>query len=29
MRSQATHKSQVRYKIPAKSRRNFGLVLQP
>src|SRR6516165_11006514 len=26
MRSQATHKSQVRYKIPAKSRRNFGLV---
>ena len=25
MRSQATHKSQVRYKIPAKSRRNFGL----
>jgi len=29
MRSQATHKSQVRYKIPAKSRRNFGLGLDP
>jgi len=29
MRSQATHKSQVRYKIPAKSRRNFGLTVDP